>query len=214
MSTTKLTRAAVGAAALASAFTLAACGSGSNAAAPASQPAAPATSATSAAADASDSPASPAKDKPSDKATPRCTTEDLTVSLGAAKPTAQGAQMQLPLQFKNTSTHPCDLHGTPGVDLHGPDHPTYGPVDSLLRRDGGPAHNILAPGRTATAKITALPSDPNPPTESPAWTADSLTTIPPGQTKALHATWPSNLAITRQDGATHPGTWVDPIVAD
>ncbi|MGV9294564.1 DUF4232 domain-containing protein [Amycolatopsis sp. NPDC003676] len=202
MSLTKLTRAAVGSAVLASAFALAACGSPANSAAPAaSSPAAlPAESS---------APASTAKEK---KPTPRCTSDDLSVSLGAAKPA--GSQLELPLTFKNTSSHACDLHGTPGVDLHGPEHPVYGPVDSLLRRENGPAHNVLAPGRTATAKITVLPSDPNPPAESPAWTAQSLTTIPPGQTKALKAAWPSDVAITRQDGATHPGTWVDGITAD
>lgn len=202
MSLTKLTRAAVGSAVLASAFALAACGSPANSAAPAaSSPAAlPAESS---------APASTANEK---KPTPRCTTDDLSVSLGAAKPA--GSQLELPLTFKNTSSRACDLHGTPGVDLHGPEHPVYGPVDSLLRRENGPAHNVLAPGRTATAKITVLPSDPNPPAESPAWTAQSLTTIPPGQTKALKAAWPSDVAITRQDGATHPGTWVDGITAD
>ncbi|MYW97162.1 DUF4232 domain-containing protein [Amycolatopsis rubida] len=199
---TKLTRATVGAAVFASAFALAACGSPANSAAPAaSSPAA-----------ASSAPASTAKEKQPDAPTPRCTTDDLSVSLGTAKPA--GSQLELPLTFKNTSSHTCDLHGTPGVDLHGPDHPVYGPVDSLLRRETGPAHNVLAPGRTATAKITVLPSDPNPPAESPAWTAESLATIPPGQTKALKAAWPSNIAITRQDGATHPGTWVDGITAD
>ncbi|MFB9924461.1 DUF4232 domain-containing protein [Amycolatopsis halotolerans] len=208
MSLTKLTRAAVGSAVLASAFALAACGSPANSAAPAaSSPAAPASPAAE-----SSAPASTAKEKKPDAPTSRCTTDDLSVSLGAAKPA--GSQLELPLTFKNTSSRACDLHGTPGVDLHGPEHPVYGPVDSLLRRENGPAHNILAPGRTATAKITVLPSDPNPPAESPAWTAQSLSTIPPGQTKALKAAWPSNIAITRQDGATHPGTWVDGITAD
>ncbi|WP_162834187.1 hypothetical protein [Amycolatopsis circi] len=110
----------------------------------------------------------------------------------AAKPA--GSQLELPLTFKNTSSRDFDLHG---------------PVDSLLRRENGPAHHILALGRTAIAKITVLPSGPNP----PAWTAQSLT-IPPGQTKALKAAWPSNVAITRQDGAPHPGAWADGITAD
>ncbi|WP_020663335.1 DUF4232 domain-containing protein [Amycolatopsis benzoatilytica] len=209
MSTTTRTRAAAGAAALASVFALAACGSGSNSAT--SDASAPTAESAPSGTPAPGAPASAANGQPSGP-TPRCTTENLSVTLGKAKP--EGSQVQLPLVFKNIGAKPCDLHGTPGVDLHGPEHPTYGPVDSLLRRETGTPHNILAPGRTGTALITVLQSSPNPPAESPAWTAQSLETIPPGQTKALKATWPSDLAITRQDGATHPGTWVDGIKAD
>ena len=206
MSPTLFTRTAAGAAALVSVFALAACGSSSNSAAPESSDPSAATGAP-----ATDTPTS-GQPSQSSGPTPRCTTENLSVTLGKAKP--DGSQMQLPLVFKNVGEKTCDLHGTPGVDLHGPNHPAYGPVDSLLRRENGAPHNVLAPGRTATALITVLPSSPNPPAESPAWTAQSLETIPPGQTKALHAEWPADLAITRQDGATHPGTWVDGINAD
>ncbi|GAA3537051.1 DUF4232 domain-containing protein [Amycolatopsis ultiminotia] len=225
MSPNQLKRVSLGAAVVAGAFTLAACGSTSGAAAPSTSEAATASSSVSSPAtdaptddptDASDadpgSGSTPSATKPAKDTTPRCTTDDLSAALGKPKQSPGGGvdQIDLPLSFKNTSSHNCALYGVPGVDLNGPDDPTYGNVYHLPRQDNGVRHNVVEPGRTATATITTLKASAG----SPGWTPTGVTTIPPGQTKALHASWPSDIAIVRQDGATHPGTRINGILAD
>ncbi|MFG1639136.1 DUF4232 domain-containing protein [Amycolatopsis sp. NPDC049252] len=144
-------------------------------------------------------------------ATPRCTTADLAVSLGkpAEKTNAPG-QFDVPLTYRNTSDHTCGLYGVPGVDLAGPDDATFGPVYHLPRENNGVKYNEVPAGTTASATITVL----TPSEGGASWTPTSLKTIPPGQTQALTADWPAGLPVLRQDAATHPGTYVNGILAD
>ncbi|MEU8631740.1 DUF4232 domain-containing protein [Amycolatopsis sp. NPDC048633] len=144
-------------------------------------------------------------------ATPRCTTADLAVSLGqpAEKSDAPG-QFDVPLTYRNTSDHTCGLYGVPGVDLVGPDDATFGPVYHLPRVDNGVKYNEVTAGTTASATITVV----KPAAGEPAWTPAKLNTIPPGQTSALTAEWPADLPVLRQDAATHPGSYVNGILAD
>ncbi|MFJ8915260.1 DUF4232 domain-containing protein [Amycolatopsis sp. NPDC102389] len=141
---------------------------------------------------------------------PRCATADLSLALGSPKPSPNSpGQVDVPLTYKNTSSRTCALYGVPGVDLNGPDDPN-GPVYHLPRIDNGVKYNEVPAGSTATATITILkPSD-----GSATWTPTRVTTIPPGQTQPLTANWPSDLPVLRQDAATHPGTYVNGILAD
>ncbi|MET8852663.1 DUF4232 domain-containing protein [Amycolatopsis sp. NPDC004625] len=142
-------------------------------------------------------------------ATPRCTTADLAVSLGKPAEKSPG-QFDVPLTYRNTSDHTCGLHGVPGVDLVGPNDPVFGPVYHLPRVDNGVKYNEVTPGTTASATITVLtPSD-----GGASWTPAKLTTIPPGQTQPLSVEWPADLPVLRQDAATHPGSYVNGILAD
>ncbi|WP_328612796.1 DUF4232 domain-containing protein [Amycolatopsis sp. NBC_00355] len=143
--------------------------------------------------------------------TPRCTTADLAVSLGkpAGKSDAPG-QFDVPLTYRNTSDHTCGLYGVPGVDLAGPDDATFGPVYHLPRENNGVKYNEVPAGTTASATITVL----TPSEGGASWTPTQLKTIPPGQTQALTADWPADLPVLRQDAATHPGTYVNGILAD
>ncbi|MEV6831452.1 DUF4232 domain-containing protein [Amycolatopsis sp. NPDC051102] len=144
-------------------------------------------------------------------ATPRCTTADLAVSLGKpAEKTGAPGQFDVPLTYRNTSDHTCALHGVPGVDLVGPDDPTFGPVYHLPRVDNGVKNNEVTSGTTASATITVL----TPSEGGASWTPAKLTTIPPGQTRPLSVEWPSDLPVLRQDAATHPGSYVNGILAD
>ncbi|WP_326957097.1 DUF4232 domain-containing protein [Amycolatopsis sp. NBC_01286] len=144
-------------------------------------------------------------------ATPRCTTADLAVSLGKpAEKTDAPGQFDVPLTYRNTSDHTCGLYGVPGVDLVGPDDATFGPVYHLPREDNGVKYNEVPAGTTASATITVL----TPSEGGASWTPKSLKTIPPGQTQPLTADWPADLPVLRQDAATHPGTYVNGILAD
>ena len=148
--------------------------------------------------------------------TPRCTTADLSLTLGTPRKHDDGSgQVDVPLTYKNKSSRTCALHGVPGVDLLGPDDPN-GPVYHLPRVDNGVEDNEVPPGTTATATVTVLtPTDGSVGSEgSKSWTPTTLKTIPPGQTTALSAGWPSSVPVLRQDEATHPGSFVNGILAD
>ncbi|MBB5855565.1 DUF4232 domain-containing protein [Amycolatopsis umgeniensis] len=141
---------------------------------------------------------------------PRCATTELSLVLGSPKPSPNSpGQFDVPLTYKNTSSRTCGLYGVSGVDLNGPEH-ANGAVYHLPRVDNGVKYNEVPAGTTATATITVLkPSD-----DAATWTPTRVTTIPPGQTQALTANWPSDLPVLRQDAATHPGTYVNGILAD
>ncbi|MGW3963377.1 DUF4232 domain-containing protein [Amycolatopsis sp. NPDC005003] len=194
----------VGVAAVAGAFALTACGSTGSSAAPAANGG---TGAGAAAAPAPAAPAAPAAAKTS--GTPRCTTADLAVALGKPKEKSPG-QYDLPLTYRNVSDRTCGLHGVPGVDLVGPDDPAFGAVYHLPRVDNGVEYNEVTPGTTASATITVL----IPAAGGKSWTPAKLNTIPPGQTQPLTADWPAGLPVLRQDAATHPGSYVNGILAD
>jgi hypothetical protein len=144
-------------------------------------------------------------------ATPRCTTADLEVLLGKpAEKTDAPGQFDIPLTYRNTTDHTCGLYGVPGVDLVGPDDATFGPVYHLPRVDNGVKYNEVPAGTTASATITVL----TPAEGGASWTPTKLNTIPPGQTSPLTAEWPADLPVLRQDAATHPGSYVNGILAD
>ncbi|AXB43362.1 DUF4232 domain-containing protein [Amycolatopsis albispora] len=196
----QLKRIALGTTAVAGVFALAACGSSSTTASQA-----PAQQQGGSGAAGGAAPVRVASDE-----TPRCTTDDLTVSLGTPEQAGESTgQYEVPLVYTNISGQDCGLHGVPGVDLLGPDHP-MGPVYHLPRIDNGAPVNVVTPGHTATAGITVL----TPSTPDDAWTPTHLETIPPGQTTPFQLDWPSDLPVLRQDGATHPGSWVNGILAD
>ncbi|WP_329062374.1 DUF4232 domain-containing protein [Amycolatopsis sp. NBC_01480] len=219
-------RVSIGAAAIAGAFALAACGSG------ASQPAAnSANTAVGAGAvgGAGGGGVSDVSKQRSDAAgksgtapksaadsTPRCTTADLSASLGSPTQHQDAAgQFDVPLKYTNTSSHSCALHGVPGVDLVGPDDPN-GTTYHLPRIDNGVPMNVVEPGQSATATVTVLTQTPGSVGSlgSTGWTPTRLVTIPPGQTQPLTVAWPSSLTVMRQDSATHPGSFVNGILAD
>ncbi|MEV6624216.1 DUF4232 domain-containing protein [Amycolatopsis sp. NPDC051106] len=148
---------------------------------------------------------------PAAVSTPRCTTADLEVLLGKpAEKTDAPGQVDIPLTYRNTSDHTCGLYGVPGVDLVGPDDATFGPVYHLPRVDNGVKYNEVPAGTTASATITVL----TPAEGGASWTPTRLNTIPPGQTSPLTAEWPADLPVLRQDAATHPGSYVNGILAD
>ena len=146
----------------------------------------------------------------------RCATADLSISIGSPKKHDDSSgQVDVPLTFKNISSHTCALYGLPDVSLLGPNDPN-GPTYQLTGVDNGVQHNDVEAGKTATAVITVLtPSDGSVGSNgSTTWTPTKVQVTPPGQSQALTAAWPSSIAVLRQDSATHPGTFVNGILAD
>ncbi|MFC0436719.1 DUF4232 domain-containing protein [Kutzneria buriramensis] len=146
----------------------------------------------------------------------RCASTDLSLSVGTPKKHDDvSGQLDVPLTFKNISAHTCALYGVPDVSLIGPDDPN-GTTYQLIGTDNGVQHNDVEPGMTATATVTVLQpgGDSVGSMGSKTWTPTKVQATPPGQQQALTAAWPSSVAVLRQDSATHPGTFVNGILAD
>jgi hypothetical protein len=140
-------------------------------------------------------------------AAPWCATDSLSLSTGALTTTEYVGQDQLAVVLTNVSQQSCTLQGYPGVDLVGPDTPMWGPVFSLRRQSGDPQPLTLAPGASATSVLTFIgPSTPD------RWVPASIVVTPPDATTQLEVAWiPGDFAVLRQDGATHPGTYIGPL---
>jgi len=124
------------------------------------------------------------------------------------------AQGYLPLIYTNTSRQACLLRGVPGADLHGPADPN-GPVYTLFRQQSGIKDMRLQPGASASARLVVLSDQDGSfgSLGSRNWVPTQLVTIPPGETTALTVPWPAGLTVSRQDSATHPGSWIEPFAA-
>ncbi|WP_280262511.1 DUF4232 domain-containing protein [Nocardia wallacei] len=142
---------------------------------------------------------------------PPCAAEALSLDSRITEVTGPRAQNHLTLELTNTSSQACVLQGFPGVDLVGAEHPDFGSVYQIPRQaaDAGPV--TVEPGRIAVSVLTYLsapPEDPN------SWTPGTIVVTPPDTTTQLQTPWPvAHLSIQRQDGATHPGTFIGPLQA-
>jgi hypothetical protein len=134
--------------------------------------------------------------------TGRCTLDQLTASLG--RTTGEAGQRHTTVVWTNTSTSDCVLDGFGGVDLQGPDDP-MGSTYSLPRSSATPQSFTLAPGHAAHTTITWLP-----PQDGPGWTPTTMLVTPPNETRSARLDWPGG-AVLRQNGATHPGTYIGPV---
>jgi hypothetical protein len=134
--------------------------------------------------------------------TGRCTLDQLTASPG--RTTGEAGQRHTTAVWTNTSTSDCLMDGFGGVDLEGPDDP-MGRTYTLPHTSAAPESFRLAPGHAAHTTITWLP-----PQDRPGWTPTSMLVTPPNETRSARLDWPGG-AVLRQDGATHPGTYISPV---
>jgi hypothetical protein len=142
-------------------------------------------------------------------ATLRCPTASLDVALGAANQTAS-TQYQVPIVFTNVSALPCSLLGFPGADFGAAG---AGAV-SLVRTAVKPVRVSLAPGQQAHAVLTYL-AGPDPTCDAGGpWTPSTLTVTPPDDTTSVQIPWPGGSVDDCQTGATHPGSYIGPVVAN
>jgi hypothetical protein len=140
-------------------------------------------------------------------AAPWCGADFLSLSTGALTATEYVGQSQLPVVLTNVSQQSCTLQGYPGVDLVGPEDPMWGSVYSLPRQNGDPQPLILQPGASATSILTfGEPPGPD------RWVPTSIVVTPPDAVSQLQVPWiPGDIAVQRQDGATHPATFIGPL---
>ncbi|MEV5957907.1 DUF4232 domain-containing protein [Streptomyces sp. NPDC051987] len=155
----------------------------------------------------------PASAAPAKAAAARCHTADLKAGFatgGDAKPEMgrTGKQTEAFIWFTNRSRHACTLSGFAGVDMVGAQR-TDG-TWSLVRSAKKPAKITLKQGDTVDFSVALLPVARSTPAKQKFVPATFLVT-PPNETKHFTLKWPFGGQILKQDGATHPGTYVNPI---
>jgi hypothetical protein len=116
----------------------------------------------------------------------------LTMSYGK-KIVDPGGQSHVNLVFANTGGS-CKLSGFPAVELLGPGDPYVLPQQVV---PGG--HKTIGHGQKARARLTWLPGN---------WPAERVRARV--GTARLTLRWPFG-PVLRQDGATHPGTYIGPL---
>jgi hypothetical protein len=151
--------------------------------------------------------ATPTASTPVDPGPPsvRCQPADLSLTLNVQRK-AEGRLAVVVLT--NSSTRRCHLTGFPGVDLVGPNDPFFGSRYELPRASATPRTVDVAPGGSAHAVIQLLVASPGTST----WTPTKVLVTPPDAAGQLIASWPSEVALQRQDAATHPATFVGPVL--
>ncbi|HEX5291800.1 MAG TPA: DUF4232 domain-containing protein [Streptosporangiaceae bacterium] len=190
-----VTRLAVAGAAAAAAIGAAGCGSGGAGGVPAP----PAATATPAGAAVTAPAATPA-------AGGRCHTAGLSVTLGA--PQGQpGTQRTVSVVFTNTSGASCTMYGYPGVNLVQATSDQW----SLVRQSAPVRTVALAPGASAHATLTFYQWSASVPNVK--FAPARLLVTPPDETSSATVGWLPGIIVVRQDGATHPLTYIGPVTA-
>ncbi|HEY2192056.1 MAG TPA: DUF4232 domain-containing protein [Actinomycetospora sp.] len=174
------------------------CSSTQQAAAPAAPPAAAAPSSP---AVATSTPTSTSAQAAPEKG--KCLLSDLHPVVGRTTGEA-GQQRHTTVVWTNASSSTCTMVGYGGVDLQGPPDP-MGTSYSLPRQTSEqPALVRLSPGDKAHSVITWNPS------QKTSWTPTKILITPPDETHSAVLDWPGG-GVVRQDGATHPGTYLGPV---
>jgi hypothetical protein len=139
---------------------------------------------------------------------PRCHTSGLRLRLEPGGASVAQGQYRLALVLTNTSGRSCTLQGFPGVDLKGPADTVNGPTYSLRRQAAMAARVTLRAGQSAGSQLTYLVGDE----EAKPWKPTTVVLTPPNETTQLTVAWTGN-SVLRQDGATHPGSYIGPMQA-
>ncbi|MEU1512928.1 DUF4232 domain-containing protein [Streptomyces sp. NPDC005811] len=148
------------------------------------------------------------------KAAPtRCHTADLKAGFATgddAKPEMGQTekQTQAYIWFTNKSERTCTLSGFAGVDMVGAQ--TTDGTWSLARSSKASETMVLEQGDTVDFGITLLPVAASTP-KAQKFVPSKFLVTPPNETTHFTLTWPFGGQILKQDAATHPGTYLDPI---
>jgi hypothetical protein len=154
-------------------------------------------------------PAHPATSAPASpvSGTATCTVSVLSFALGA-KTGAAGQQMTQVVDLTNKGSAACAMKGFPGVDLVGVAKGQLNYSWSLARSSARYVRVTLQPGGTAHFDLIYLPYASGDGIE---FTVIKLVLTPPNTFTQAQVTW--SQAVLLQDGATHPGTFIGPVVA-
>lgn len=135
-----------------------------------------------------------------------CTARTARASLGLPAGAPTGGQETFTLRYADVGESPCAAEGYPGATLAGPDFPGRGDEFPLRRSIIRPPDSLVVPpGKNVVADLTVLTA---PPGSAGSWTPTRLLTVAPDDTTMMAVPWPPNTPVLRQDGATHPGSYV------
>jgi len=164
------------------------CGTTACAGAPQPTPQVPVTLASTASAPSTATPAAAATRaiEPAEQADapglPRCTTGELSVSLGDGG--AAAGSVYRPLVFTNTGSRTCELRGFPGVSyVAGDDGHQVGPAAAMSGERGGQVP--IPPGGTAQAQLQLANVQNFDPADCQPVPVRGLRVYPPGDTASL-----------------------------
>ncbi|MEV6022524.1 DUF4232 domain-containing protein [Streptomyces sp. NPDC052036] len=143
-------------------------------------------------------------DAPAGGSAPACQADRLGYSWAGTKaaPSGGGDQMQAVVALTNKGGHACSLHGFPGVDLV-----NSGQQWSLQRDNTTPRTVTLAYGASAHFTLTYLVSRS---ADSTAFRPTTVVITAPNERSSYDLPWRFG-ALVKQDGATHPGTFIGPV---
>ena len=148
--------------------------------------------------------ASPASSQQAQAASGTCQAAQLSYTLGALTGTSQRTQV---VDLTNQGSSACTLRGFPGVDLHGAANGQQDFTWSLVRQSASYSAVTLQPGQSGHFSLIYLPGT----SDSTDITVSKLVITPPNAYTQGELTW--NQSVLLQDGATHPGTYITPVVA-
>ncbi|MDI9896929.1 DUF4232 domain-containing protein [Rhodococcus sp. IEGM 1381] len=133
-----------------------------------------------------------------------CSAANITPTLGDISPS--DVQITVPLRYTNSGSVPCNVTGFPGATLRGPDVDGLGPEYDLARGETVPSTTItLEPGVAAVADLTLGTVNKN---DERAWIPTAFLTTAPGDTTVMTLSFPATVGVQRQDGATHPASYI------
>ena len=170
------------------------------------QTASPAATASSAAHVEATPTGSPSSQQGQAAASTTCQAADLSYGLGAVTGTS-GQRTQV-VDLTNKGSSACTLQGFPGVDLDGAANGQQNFTWPLARQSVTYAAVTLRPGETGHFSLIYLPGN----SASSDMAVTKLVITPPNDYTQAEVTW--NQSVVLQDAATHPGTYITPVVAD
>jgi hypothetical protein len=132
----------------------------------------------------------------------RCANLKVTLGQGAGDfTTGEFPQVRVPVVFTNRSGAPCVLRGYPGARFDGEDGSTW----DLPRTKEAIPSTTLGPQEQAGATLTYLSAS-----NAEGWHVKTLSVTPPNTTDTQQLEWREG-PVVKQDGATHPGSFLGPI---
>ena len=134
---------------------------------------------------------------------------DLALKFGS-RSGSPSSQLHVNLVVANTPYEtPCRVSGFPDVELIGPVYPTFGSIYVMPDQAGQSQTIVLRSGQSAHAVLTWLP----PSSRRDRWVPGYIRVVVAttrGPSFAMALPWRFG-AVLRQDGATHPGTYIGPL---
>ncbi|NEB75928.1 DUF4232 domain-containing protein [Streptomyces sp. SID14478] len=145
-------------------------------------------------------------------AKPACTGSEVKPSIvhgTDADPDGTATQTTATLLFTNVGKRTCTFKGHPGLDLVN----AKGEAWSVAWQKQTAATVTLKPGVATMAELTFLPTSPKSTgAGEEAFVPAKVKVTPPNTTATATLAWPwKDIAVVRQDGATHPGTYLSTV---